>query len=219
MKNIIVVGDSFCSDVSTWPGFLAQHLGLNLICQGVPGGHWWHNRDFLLKLSAEVLNQTDIMVFVHTNAHRIPTLDQNLGKLNTDGSGKSELEQAVYLYNKYINDVMYAEWAQRAWFKEIAEVWGHKKLCHLQAFPWSADYQNLLSGLVILPNLTALSLNELGSENFTLMNDTRSNHFNTHNNQILAQELAQLISGNSQGVQQLNLGRFEQRTQRWLGWR
>lgn len=218
MKNIIITGDSFCYDqTSAWPRQLADLLRLNLVGQGFSGGHWWACRDYLKKLTDQIIDNTEVMLFVHTNANRIPTSDPNLvqGDPNTKNT---EPEQAVYLYHKYISDILFAEWAQQRWFEEITQTWGHKRLCHLHAFPWTTPYENLLSGLIVQPNLAALSLNELGTEEFSLIADTRSNHFNTHNNQALAQELARMISQNFTGTHQLNLCNFEKRTTRWLGW-
>jgi hypothetical protein len=218
VKNIIITGDSFCYDqTSAWPRQLADSLGLNLVGQGFPGGHWWACRNYLKKLPDQVIADADVMVFVHTNANRIPSLDPLLVQGNPNARG-SESEQAVYLYHKYISDTLFAEWAQQCWFEEITRVWGQKKLCHLHAFPWTVPYENLLSGLIVQPNLSALSLNELGTEEFSLIADTRSNHFNPHNNQSLAQELARMISQNLTGTQQLNLYNFQKKTTRWLGW-
>jgi hypothetical protein len=223
MKNIIITGDSFCYDqrhdapTTVWPRALADQLGLALHGQGFPGGHWWACRNYLKKLPDHVFDTAEVMVFVHTNAGRVPSLDPQM--VQGDPSARStEPELAVYLYHKYISDTLFAEWAQQRWFEEISQTWGHKKLCHLHAFPWTTPYEHLLSGLIIQPNLAALSLNELGTDKFSLISDTRSNHFNPHNNQALARELAHMISGNLTGIQQLNLYNFEQKTTRWLGW-
>jgi len=223
MKNIIITGDSFCYDqrpdapTPVWPRVLADLLGLSLHGQGFPGGHWWACRNYLIKLPKDVIDNADIMVFVHTNASRIPSLDPQL--VQGDPTARNtETEQAVYLYHKYISDTLFAEWAQQRWFEEITRNWGHKKLCHLHAFPWTMPYENSLSGLIAQPNLAALSLNELGADKFSLIADIRSNHFNPHNNQALARELARMITENLTGPQNLNLYEFDQQTTQWLGW-
>ena len=223
MKNIIITGDSFCYDQRSeasalvWPRILANQLGLTLHGQGFPGGHWWACRNYLQKLPNDVIDNAEVMVFVHTNANRIPTLDPQLVQ-GDPNARETESELAVYLYHKYISDTLFAEWSQQCWFEEIDRTWGHKKLCHLHAFPWTTPYENLLTGLIVQPNLSALSLNELGADKFSLIADTRSNHFNMHNNQALAQELTRMISQDLIGVQQLNLYNFEQKTTQWLGW-
>ena len=219
MNNIIVVGDSFCASAAGWPNILAQRLNLTLINHGQGGQSWWNIRNFLNTIDEETLTNTEIMVFAHTNAERIPTLDPKIGSIDHTKTPVTELEQAIYLYRKYLFDMHYSHWAQQAWFQEISQRYGHIQLVHLHCFPWSLSYRHLLTGINITTNLAAVSLNELGAEQFGFFNDQRGNHLNTHNNQSLADQLAEIISNNTtSGDYALDHTRLDQKTLRWFDW-
>ena len=216
MKNIIVVGDSFSSNPIGWPTTLATELNLNLICYGVGGQPWWSARNFITKLATDTVDNAEFIVFAHTNAERIPTSNEEIGQIDHSKQPESEIELAIQLYYKYIHEQDFVTWAHQQWFTEISRLWGHKKLCHLHCFPWSLSYSNLLVGLNVTTNLTALSLNELGATEFRLVGDQRVNHFNTHNNQQLGLQVANLLKNYSNQSVELDVGRFDQATSRWI---
>ncbi len=216
MKNLIVVGDSFCSYSEGWPRTLADELNLNLICHGTGGQPWWNARNFVTQLSQDVIDNTEIIVFAHTSPNRISTLNEDIGKVDHSKRAETEIETAIHLYYKYIYDGDFIKWSHQQWFKEITERWGNKKLCHLHCFPWSVCYSNLLTGINISTNLTALSLNELGSTEFNLFNDKRSNHFNQHNNIQLGLQLAEQLNNYSNRTVELDVSKFDQLTNYWL---
>jgi hypothetical protein len=70
MKNLCVVGDSFCvfrQDQTDWPKALSTLLNLNLIGFGLPGESWWFIRQNFLKiLNSKDFNNTELFVFCHT---------------------------------------------------------------------------------------------------------------------------------------------------------
>jgi hypothetical protein len=216
MKNLIVVGDSFCSYSEGWPRTLADELNLNLVCHGIGGQPWWNIKSFITGLSQDIIDDAEIIVFAHTNADRIPSLNEELGRIDHFKKPESEIETAISLYYKYIHEPEFITWTHQQWFKEITESWGHKKLCHLHCFPWSLRYSNLLQGINITTNLTALSLNELGATEFNLFNDQRSNHFNQHNNTQLGLQLAEHLRNYSNKAVELDVSKFDQRTKYWL---
>jgi hypothetical protein len=218
VKNLIIVGDSFCtySGVDSWPHTLANELNLNLICHGAGGQPWWNARNFLINLSPDIVEDAEFIVFAHTYGGRIPTLNSDFGMVDKSKSPKSEIETALHLYYKYINDQNFLDWAQEQWFYEISRTWGHKKLCHLHCFPWSLTYSGVLSGINIATNLTAISLNELGTTEFNLIYDKRSNHFNDHNNFQLGIQLAENLKSYSNRTVELDISKFDQTTNYWL---
>lgn len=216
--NLIVVGDSFCSTASGWPQLLADQLNLNLICHGLGGQPWWDAREFMGTLSLADLEKTETIVFVHTNADRIPSDNKVLGTIDHSATPNTEIEKAVQLYFKYIHNTGFLHWAQRQWFLEINHRWSNKKICHLHSFPWSVTNGEILSGLNVTTNLCSISLNELGSREFTLFNDIRNNHFNEYNNSILAEQLAKLLAHYKQQKVSLNTDLFDLRTTHWFNW-
>lgn len=218
MKNIIIVGDSFCSSATEWPTYLANYLDLNLISYGQGGQPWWSAKKFIDTISNSDLDNTDVMIFVHTNAERIPTSNQSIGLIDHSSVATNEIAQAVQLYYKYIFDPEFINWAQQSWFLEINRRFAHKQVVHLHSFPWSRSNEHLLAGLNITTNLCAISLNELGAKEFTLFNDTRANHLNNHNNRKLAQQLAERIKDYRPQSVELDVSEFEQATLKWLDW-
>jgi hypothetical protein len=216
-KNIIIVGDSFCSNDRYWPTQLAALTERNLICYTDGAGQsWWDARTWLQALDPAQIKKADIMVFAHTNADRIPTDNKKLGTINHSSRSKNELEKSVELYYRHVFHRPFMSWAQQQWFKEIKSLYGRKQLVHLHCFPWTQSYSHLLTGLNITGNLTALSLNELGAQDLTqLFDDQRPNHLNQHNNTELATQLAQLINSGARGNHALDSARFQQATQKW----
>ena len=218
MKNIIVVGDSFCASDSGWPGMLAQRLNLTLINHGYGGQPWWNVRNFLNTIDQETLTNTEVMIFVHTNAGRIPTSNSQIGHVDHSAEPKTEIDKTIQLYYKYIHEPEFLNWSQQQWFLEINQRWGHKKIVHLHSFPWSLEYGKSLSGINISTNLCSISLNELGADKLELFDDTRPNHLNNRNNNELACQLSNLIQNYTQQTVQLDTDAFDLKITRWFSW-
>lgn len=212
------MGDSFCASANEWPTYLAEHLNLNLISYGQGGQPWWAARKFIESIAPNDLNCTDVMIFVHTNAERIPTSNQTIGLIDHSATATTEPAQAVQLYYKYIFDPEFINWAQQSWFLEINRRFADKKVIHLHSFPWSRSNEHLLAGMNITTNLCAISLNEIGAEEFTLFNDHRANHLNNYNNRVLARQLAERIKEYRLQSIGLDISEFEQATLKWFNW-
>jgi hypothetical protein len=217
-KNIIIVGDSFCASPTGWPSTLATALDLTLISHGQGGQSWWNVKKFIETIDKLVIEQTEVIVFVHTNADRIPTHNTQIGLINHSARPTTDIEIAVQLYYKYIHDPEFLNWAQCQWFLEINQRWGHKKIVHLHSFPWSIENGKSLAGLNISTNLCSISLNELGIDKFELFNDLRANHLSEHNNNELAMQLAKLIQQYKQETIGLNTGAFDLKITKWFKW-
>ena len=197
---------------------LAQHLNLSLINHGQGGQPWWNARNFLNSVDDDTLTNTDVIVFVHTNAGRMPTSNSQLGRLDHSAEPKTEIDKAIQLYYKYIHEPEFLNWAQQQWFLEINRRWSHKKTVHLHSFPWSIDPGKSLLGLNIVTNLCSISLNELGIDKLELFNDQRLNHLNNHNNNELACQLSTLIQNYTQQTAQLDTTTFDLKITRWFDW-
>ena len=91
----------------------------------------------LIATAASNLN-AEVIVFAHTYAERIPSVDTKISKIDPyDTSKKDEMSLAVQLYYKYILDLDFMKWAQEKWFDDITEKWQHIKLINLHCFPLS----------------------------------------------------------------------------------
>jgi len=217
MDNIIVLGDSFCSSADHWPAYLAGLTNHQLVCYTDGAGQsWWDARNWLTGLDPKILDNADIMVFVHTNSDRIPSTNKNLGRIDHSATPVTEADQSIQLYYKYIHDPEFLDWAQQQWFKEISTVYSSKQLVHLHSFKWSMKNSHHLLGLNITTDLAALSLNELGSTTLSLVNDQRPNHLNEINNRVLASQLAMAINKQHIGNCALDVDEFQQKTRKWL---
>ena len=109
------------------------------------------------------------------------------------------------------------EWAQGTWFKEINEEWKNCKVLHVFGFAPDSDNINILTnGTWVLPTLSSISLNEIDAKEFNLSNDTRSNHLNGYNNEILAEQLFEFIKNYKRGKVDLDVSKFKLLTNRWF---
>jgi len=236
MKNLIVVGDSFCFNrrsngfdqeaLFCWPDLLAGELKLNLLGEGIGGAGWWHTRQTLTQLTSEQIDNTEALVFCHSDAYRLLNSCRNQVKFDRNSSKVNDEEQlAVKLYYKYILEYEFAEWAQRMWFKEISDNYGHLKLIHLHCFPWSLKNAEFLSaGLSVFPALALISLNEFDFGPFDskdtiikkLIGDQRHNHLSEFNNIELARQLAEIIRNYSVKNENLDVSKFQLKTTKWF---
>ena len=212
MKNLVISGDSFCSDSVGWPGMLAQQLNLNLICNGFSGHHWWQIRKSLIE---QVNADTDLIIICQTDTSRIP-----VSEYNTEYSllPQTKKEQLANDYRVYIENAEYSEWAQLKWFEEIEQLWPHIKKCHLHCFPWTIKFKDSLKGMQVLPNLAAMSLNEINAQDFKLINDTRANHFSWNNNRVIGRQLAAMLQNYSEREERFDIAEFNLPTTKWFDW-
>lgn len=222
MKNIVIAGDSYCASIG-WPEQLADQLGLQLSKHGYGAASWWITRLSLARLPEETINNTEVIVLCHTHENRIPVSDMEI--LQTDWENidsKNPKQLAVRLYWTHLYTPEFSQlfhWARYQWLKEVTEKFKHCKIIHLHCFPWSVEVTKDLKGLTVVPNLTSISLNELGAKTEQdIRNCGRANHFNDHNNQALATELVRLITNYYEGTTELDLTKFDLKTTRWNDW-
>ena len=237
MKNLIVVGDSFChirgTDASDfryphcWPNRLAQALNLNLLGQGIPGAGWWPLKQVLKKFSPEQINNTEYMIFCHSDATRLLNCNLHQNHFNRyEPNPKDEEHLAVTLYYKYILDEDFADWAQQMWLQEISNTYADIKLIHLYSFPFIPQkITNFPNGISVFPSLAAISLNEFEFGLFDrkraifdkLADDTRANHLSDFNNDELARQLVEIIRGGYSDRQvNLDVNKFQTKTTKWF---
>lgn len=217
MDNVIVLGDSFCSSADYWPSHLARLINRRLVCYTDGSGQsWWDARNWLTSLDSKILDNADIMVFVHTNSDRIPSTNKSLGLIDHSATPVTEADRSIQLYYKHIHDPEFLNWGQQQWFKEISTMYNRKQLVHLHSFQWSMRNSHHLIGLNVITDLATLSLNELGATTLSLVNDQRPNHLNESNNQVLASQLAMAINKQRTGNCALDVDKFQQKTRKWL---
>jgi hypothetical protein len=146
MKNIIFVGDSFCSCMSsehykengsqyeqasawktpTHPSIVANAFDAELKNYGYAAKSWWYSYSKFNKDKIRVLREYTIaIVFFHTNLSRINSSDPKWSM-----SPKSMDEEYRYLYKQwvtYMYDIDFNTWAQKRYFSELKELYNDIK--------------------------------------------------------------------------------------------
>lgn len=189
MKNICVIGDSFCfnrTEETDWPVKLSQLLNLNLTGAGYTGQSWWFIRnEFLNFLNSSQFNNTELFVFCHTEQNRIIGTNETIQHFDREPNKSIVKTHLTYLENKEFNN-----WCCKQWFKELNELLSNKKVIHIQNFDSTESFFSVLEGVrFATPNLMDISLRRVKTLN-NFLHDTRHNHFEIDTNILLAEKLA-----------------------------
>lgn len=194
MKNLLVVGDSFChyrSQPQDWPVHLSSLLGRNLIGFGLPGVAWWWTKSYLNKIAkSKAFAAADIVVMCHTDPYRM------IGSRRQVNFGNPDIPSKVSeVYHKYIANEPFLEWAYQHWFQEVNMLMSDKKTLHIQNFPSSRFCFADLQGLRLnWPTLFEHSMQDLGTDVIDgFLYDQRRNHFSVQGNLALAEFLHDMI--------------------------
>lgn len=170
-KYICIVGDSFAGNRAesmpgmksldwSWVNLIEANNSGKLIGKSFPGQSFWHQRRWFMQNMSDWPHAADtVLIFVHTEYHRLPHLkdipitgyvtvaDRNNPKQNelfkADPSGSLfDLARTFYCSSMYDEEFYRFSWI--SWLKEINEITGHyKKVLHLFGFE---------NGLSALPN-------------------------------------------------------------------
>lgn len=209
----------------SFPSTVADHYGLNLLAHGYGGKSWWFSRaEFLKQINKnpKILTKLDAMVFCHTDKSRINSSNFYATSTNHRG-GRSEQDcinledwqtaQAQMQWFKYLYDDKFQQWAQLNWFREISSEWANIKQVHFHCFTETLQYNNLLIGQRFTTPLIHISIAELvGSSKEIrnqLLNEIRSNHLSSDNNQVLAEITIDALDNYKHSVQPLDMSRFK----------
>lgn len=240
MSAIAFVGDSFCASYraqdivehgwpplqhgtneSTYLDIVAKTNRYTLYPYGFGGKSWWYSRqrfiDDLQRIPKEIFaDQLEVIVFCHTNSGRI----NNAWNRELSNTDTTPPEMQYYYRNVFDGD--FHDWAQQQWFKEIAERWGHLKTIHFHCFPESVKWSDLLPGVVYTTPLIHISMGELqGTEkeiDQAIKIDKRYNHFNSHNNQAMAECILSTIYNYTPEHRKINLDNFNIVNQNAFRW-
>ena len=224
MKNIIFIGDSFCSAMSpahfaeggslagqgggdewTHPTIVANAFTAKLKNYGFSGKSWWYSYSQFNKDKSRVLTKDTVaIVFFHTDPSRINSTNPNW----TNGL-KFMNEEYQHLYKEwvaYMYDAQFQPWAQKRYFSELKELYSDIKTIHFNCFSDTVSYCDLLPGMVYWTPLYTISLSE---EHADYNNDTRYNHFSPKNNLVLAQLIVDSINNYKPGQYSIDTSTFD----------
>ena len=208
MKNLIVIGDSFCvhrdpAYPNSWVSQLGRMTNCKVYGAGFAGRSWWkQHKWFNLNLKDLPAPKETGVVWCHTSAHRLPCDNETqinpwVVRGNKEDLSKFKDSTLLKLARDFYQSPLYVEkfytWAMAAWWRELAMTLSpYKKVIHLFGFHdyGMADSNRLAlvasnSVVVMTPSLGSLS--KCDSKDFHYGHgDTRMNHLNEHNNHQLA---------------------------------
>jgi hypothetical protein len=192
------------------PSQVASHYGYNLYNFAYGGKSWWYSRCVMfnyLRDFPELLENTQAMVFFHTDSHRLNISS----KFESDNNTWKTVQK---LWKMDLIDEDFQPWAQMQWFKEIDQHFGSVPSIHFHCFPETVQYDSFLPGMRFTTPLIHLSVGELtgsDSEISTQLsdNETRVNHLNAHNNQALADVIINALDNYQPGSYPIDTSKFD----------
>jgi len=222
MKNLIVIGDSFCLyRGDKYPNSWVTQLGSSMDCkvygEGLDGRSWWKQQEWFDNNSKTLPDpEQTAVVWCHTSAYRLPCetdaqVNPWVVKINDHNDPSNDIKsrhdpdgKLFYLAKEFYQSSLFVDkfyaWAMTAWWKELAQTLSpYKKVVHLFGFydhnVTDGDRLSLLapnSVVVTNPSLGAVSKCDL--KDFAGgVGDSRINHLNDHNNQQLARFLKNVL--------------------------
>jgi hypothetical protein len=229
MKKILYIGDSYCATYSynhtervddqhhqgvVITDNLVSHLNVaanllntEFIPFGYAGKSWYYSRSRFLKYfdeHPELLEQTEAVVFFHTDAYRYNTVNLHIST-NLMSDIKDRLpEELMYVepyraWLKYLMDPNFQTWAQTQWFHEINIIFSKVNKIHFCNFDNVIDRSKVLEGMTFVTPLFDLCLGEMEGTDQEILakldsNDSRANHLNEHNNKELGKLVANAVN-------------------------
>jgi hypothetical protein len=148
-KNIIIVGGSYCKLKESWPLQVANNLGLNLIHFSLSACHWWNIRHFLISLSEQEKNASEVIIYCHPNSINKLPLENRMFNLLKKNPPK-EFLKAKELYDKHFNNIEFNEWAEIQWYKEFSDMFKNIKIINLHGLGTTKNRQYLQINFVYL---------------------------------------------------------------------
>lgn len=215
MKNLIVIGDSFCRQrgieyPTSWVTQLGQQLDCKIYGEGLPGRGWWQQQEwFDLNLHKLPQPNDTAVIWCHTSAYRIPCesdasvnpwvvrIDDHMDPSNDITSNFDPDGKLFYLARDFYQSPLFVDkfytWAMKAWWKELAVTLApYKKVIHMFGF-FDYNVTDIDRLALLAPNSVIVTSPSLGGlstcdfKNFVGgVGDTRINHLNDHNNLQLA---------------------------------
>lgn len=216
----------------TYIDHVADTLALEVYNYGFSGQSWYYSRrkfiDDITKNSA-ILNDADLVVFCHTNSGRFNTTNGKLGtqalpnivnnfKHTIEYSVEDlEISKALGMWQAYLVDHDFQNWAQYRWFEEIGEIFQDKKTVHLNCFPREGEALDkfcTLPGMIYTTPLICITLGESTGTDQEVeaqgaYGDFRPNHLNNYNNLVLSQIIIDSYQNYKPGIYNLPLEKFE----------
>lgn len=205
----------------TWPSLVADAMSLNIAPYGFGGRSWWYSWTKFWDEWKDRLSDLEAVVFVHSHWCRInhsqsDDLPLSPGFESLFSNFPSEKIQAAKFFHAYVADRDFQRWSQRQFFHYIARALPNIKTVHLFAFcrP-TQETLGCLPGTKFITPLALLSTleNDCKIKGSSLPRipgtDERPNHFNDHNNTVLARHVIKALKKKSQGSYELPWQEFD----------
>ena len=210
LDDILIVGDSFCSDRTdkhSWPQQVLNSLtGLRYSSSqiprgvGYPGGAWWAYRQSLIaELSVKI---PKVLIIFHTEPYRLPNND-NLSinyhsvetqLLSSTGKGRKmpkKLAEAALLYYQELICTPFYDWANKQLYRELEKlIEPIEKVIHIHCFETTFNYVFAKGTTVTYPlyKYTETPKTFLGTRSRPM------NHFSVEGNKLFAQSIVKILN-------------------------
>lgn len=237
MAVIAFIGDSFCAayastkhryqrqtDLPSYPTIVSDYFRYTVAPFGFHGRSWWYSWEKFYRHWRNKLDQIEYIIFTHTDYTRInsSTHDELPLMPNNYSSASVEMVRASESYRKYVYDAEFNSWAQIQYFKFLKEKFNNIKTIHLHCYANTVPYSHLLPGVVFTTPLLTISMGEITGSKKTveqsLVVDDRINHFNSYNNQALANIIIQALDNYVPGQYELPIELFDQPNSNAVNW-
>ena len=241
-KYIAFVGDSFCASygmstsitenlfqrrlsIPTYTTIVSDHYQFDVAPYGFAGKSWWYSWSKFWKAWGGKLDHLEAIIFTHTDHARInsaviPEFPLMANYVRPEVS--AEMIQANQNYFKYIHDDAFNAWAQEQYFKMLEEKFNKIKTVHFHCHTNTIGQAHLLPGVVFTTPLHQINIGELRGSKEQIMQcisqDLRANHFNDHNNQVMADVIIQALDNYVPGMVSLPIEKFDQPNPNAASW-
>lgn len=226
MKNIVFFGDSYCGYIENvnnlsnppdhrgfspkgsecWPSIVANSLKRNIIHHGYCGTGWFFQYVNFMKWkknNPDEWKNTDMMVFCFTNSNRIKS--SNLEDINLFHEGKLDICSRCW------TDNLFDRWSYEKIIDEAIKWFEGKKVVvffnFFDEFWIKERLKNIIS--VCDTPLFAITRSEVGKQALKKHIPNHYNHFNSHNNKVLANIVIEKLTNYQIGSFSINEELFD----------
>lgn len=210
IKDLLIIGDSFCSDRTkkySWPQVLAAELLGTKYDSHIPprgkgfsGGSWWAYRKILIEELK--IHVPKVLIICHTEPFRLPNDNDyglNFASSNTQSNINFkiplEIQKTAELYYKHLFSFEFYTWAALKWFEEIDQlcnIYNIEKVIHFYCFDGEYTNYTFKTGVTIDPPL--IEYKEEPRIKIWKFKSSKANHFTPEGNTLFGKKLAEIVT-------------------------
>ena len=205
---ILIIGDSFCSDLHGWPEHLAGMLGVKLDCRGVSGSSLYHVYQQLKATPIQHYQAVVLIVSAHDRLHVEDGITLRPDVLeNKNWPDRPELAPAGQAFYQHLYDDEYFKVLQLGLLRQILQMVSHHPRCLiLTAFPGNDLLHDIIIPTIPLTDIFRQEVAEirdmsLSQRQLAEIDDLYFvNHMSPSNNVLLARYVWDLLEDGSSDI-------------------